>query len=90
MNGKERMIRQLRHEPVDRIACFEHFWDETHKTWEESGHLKPGESYADHFQFDMEEFWAFNLTADLDWKPQIVAETEETITYLDGNQATMK
>ena len=28
--------------------------------------------------------------ADLDFKPQVVAETEETITFLDGNGAVLR
>ena len=29
MTGKERMQRILRHEPVDRIGLYEHFWNDT-------------------------------------------------------------
>lgn len=90
MTGKERIQRILNHEQVDRIALYEHFWNDTQKTWTEQGHLKPGENMADHFGFDMDEAWPFNLTADLDFQPKIVAETEETVTILDGNGAVLK
>ena len=73
MTGKERVQRILRHEPVDRIAVFEHFWNDTHKSCEDAGFLKEGESYEDHFGLDFEECWAFNLMADLDFEPQVVA-----------------
>lgn len=90
MTGKERVQRILRHEPVDRIAVFEHFWNDTHKSWEDAGFLKEGESYEDHFGLDFGECWAFNLMADLDFEPQVVAETEDTLTFLDGNGAVLR
>ena len=90
MNGKERTIRILKGEPVDRIGLFEHFWGDTYKSWEEKGHIKNSESYEDHFGFDMQECWAFNLVADLDFEREVIGETETTITYLDGNGAKLK
>lgn len=90
MTGKERIGRILRHEPVDRIGLFEHFWNDTHSAWQEQGHLAEGESFGDHFAFDMRGCWAFNLMADLDFEQKIVAEDEDTITYLDGNGATLR
>lgn len=90
MTGKERISRILRHEPVDRVGLFEHFWGDTQKAWTEQGHLKPGENLADHFGFDMDMHWAFNMVADLDFQQQVVGETEDTITFLDGNGAVLK
>lgn len=90
MTGKERMQRLLRHEPVDRVGVYEHFWNDTHKAWEEAGYLREDESFEDHFQYDMQECWPFNLIADLDFEPQVVAETEDTITFLDGNGAVLR
>lgn len=90
MTGKERMQRLLRHEPVDRVGVYEHFWNDTHKAWEEAGYLREDESFEDHFQYDMQECWPFNLVADLDFEPQVVAETEDTITFLDGNGAVLR
>lgn len=90
MTGKERMERILRHEPVDRVGLYEHFWNDTQKAWTEQGHLRPGENMADHFGFDMDECWAFDMTADLDFVPKVVAETADTITFLDGNGAVLK
>lgn len=84
------MQRILRHEPVDRIGLYEHFWNDTYQAWQQQGHIAPGESYEDHFGFDMQEHWSFNLTADLDFERQVVAETADTITYLDGNGATLR
>ena len=90
MTGKERMTRILRHEPVDRIGLYEHFWGDTHREWHEKGYLRQDESFEAHFQFDMQECWPFTTVADLDFKRQTVAETEDTITYLDGNGATLR
>lgn len=33
MTGKERISRILRHESVDRIGLFEHFWNDTQREW---------------------------------------------------------
>lgn len=90
MNGKERISRILKHQPVDRIGLYEHFWGDTMHAWEEQGHLQPGEAPEDHFGFDMQECWAFNFTADMNFEPQIVAETEDTVTLLDGNGAILR
>ena len=90
MTGKERIARILKHEKVDRIGLFEHFWNDTHKAWAEQGKVSPDANFADLFGFDMEECWAFNLTADLDFEPQKIAEDEDTVTLLDGNGATLR
>ena len=55
MTGKERMTRILRHEPVDRIGLYEHFWGDTHREWHEKGYLRQDESFEAHFQFDMQD-----------------------------------
>ena len=90
MTGKERIERILKHQPVDRIGLYEHFWGDTAAAWKEQGHMAEEETFEDHFGFDMQECWAFNLVADLDFKRQVVAETEDTITYLDGNGAVLR
>ena len=90
MTGKERISRILRHEPVDRIGLYEHFWNDTARIWTEQGHIAEGTSFEDLFGFDMEECWAFNLVADLDFQTVILREDEETYTALDGNGATLR
>ena len=90
LTGIERITNILQREPVDRIGLFEHFWSDTQRVWTEQGHIEPGENLADHFGFDMELCGAFDVTADLDFVPQVIEETEETITTLNGNYATMK
>jgi uroporphyrinogen decarboxylase len=90
MNGIERMTNLLRRQPVDRIGLFEHFWGDTRKGWEEQGHLGLGEDAADHFGFDMQTSWAFNMVADIDWEPEVVEEAEETILIRDGDGALLR
>ncbi|MDR1950215.1 MAG: hypothetical protein LBQ38_12550, partial [Spirochaetaceae bacterium] len=90
MTGKERIIRILNHQPVDRVGLFEHFWDDTGKAWKTAGKLPDGVSYAKHFNFDIDEAGWFNPIADLDFERQIVAEDEDTVTYLDGNGAVLR
>jgi len=90
MTGKERMIKILNHEKVDRIGLFEHFWGDTHKEWADKGHVKIDESLDDHFGFDMSECWAFDLMADKSFERKTVAEDTDTITYLDGNGAILR
>jgi len=90
MTGHERMSNILKRKPVDRIGLYEHFWKDTHKKWTEDGYIKEDESFADHFGFDMEEFWAFNMVADIDFVPEVIEETEETILTRDGNGALLR
>ena len=90
MTGYERISNLLRHQRTDRIGFNEHFWSDTQKAYTQQGHLRPDESVETHFGFDMSEYWSFNMTADLDFERKVVNETEDTITYLDGNGATLR
>ena len=90
MDSRERIQNILARKPVDRIGLFEHFWGDTQKKWTGEGHIKEGESLEDHFGFDMQLFWPFNLTADLDFVPEVVEETDETILTRDGNGALLR
>ena len=90
LTGVERIGNILQRKPVDRIGLFEHFWSDTQKVWTEQGHIRPGENLADHFGFDMETCWAFDVVADLDFKPEILEETEETVLTKDGNGAILR
>ncbi len=90
MNGKERIDKILRHEKADRIGLYEHYWGDTHRKWQDEGHIPDDESFSDHFGLDIEESWAFNLVADLNFKNELIAEDEHTRTYLDGNGAKLR
>jgi len=90
MTGVERISNILRRQPVDRIGLFEHFWSDTQQTWTQQGHLREGEDLGDHFGFDLQLIWPFNLVADPDMEPIVVEETEETILTRDGNGALLR
>ena len=75
MKPRERVLAALNRQPVDRIGVFGSFWNDTQRTWQEQGYLQPGESLEDHFGYDLQVFWAFNFTADLDFELQTVEET---------------
>jgi uroporphyrinogen decarboxylase len=90
MESRERILNILRRQPVDRIGLFEHFWGDTHKKWTREGHLREDESIEDHFGFDMQLCWPFNLAAKLDFEPEVLEETEETILTRDGNGAVLR
>ena len=90
MTGKERISRILKHQPVDRIGLFEHFWADTYTAYTEQGHIKEGESFDDHFGFDISVQWPLNLVIDLNYELEVIAEDEATITQKDGNGAIMR
>ena len=90
MTSVERIGNILRRKPVDRIGVFEHFWGDTHKKWTAEGHIAEGESLEDHFGFDFHLCWPFNMVADLDYQPETLEETEETILQRDGNGAVLR
>ncbi len=90
MTGKERIAAILKHQPVDRIGAYEHFWDDTYKEWREQGHIGANESFNLHFDHDITACGCLNMVAKYDFEPQVVAQTEDTITYFDGNGATLK
>jgi len=90
LTGYERTKRMLERKPHDRIPVYESFWGDTHKAYVAGGHIREDESFEDHFNFDMSMGGAFNLVADLDFKPVKVEETEETVLWRDGNGALLR
>lgn len=90
MNGKERITNILKHKKTDRIGLFEHFWGDTHKAWIEQGKIKSGDDFVSLFNYDLMMSGWFNFTADLDFKPVVIEETEDTVVTLDGNGAVMR
>jgi len=90
MTSVERINNILKRRPVDRIGVFEHFWGDTHKKWSSEGHIKAMESMEDHFGFDLQLCWPFNSVAKLDFEPELVEETDETILVRDGNGAVLR
>ena len=90
MTGIERISNILKRRPVDRIGLFEHFWGDTLQKWQAERHIREGEDLATHFGFDMSTCWPFTMTADLDFEPEILEETEETVLTRDGNGAVLR
>lgn len=90
LTGIERIQNILKHQPVDRIAFHEHFWNDTHREWAKKGDVPKDASFPDLFNMDMDESWALNLTADIDFVPQVLEETDETILTLNGNGAILR
>lgn len=90
MTGVERITNILKRQPVDRIGLMEHFWGDTHRAWSSQGHISEGESFTDHFGFDLELCWPFNLVADLDYEPEVLEEADETKVVRNGNFATFR
>ena len=86
----ERISNILQHKPVDRIGLMEHFWGDTQRVWTAQGHLKEGEDLTDHFGFDLELLWPFNMVADLDFQNQVIEETAETVLARNGNGALFR
>jgi len=90
MTGIERMGNILKRKPVDRIGLMEHFWSDTKKIWAEKGKVASDVDFGDHFDFDIDLSWPLKLTADLNFVPQVIEETEETILTRDGNGALLR
>jgi uroporphyrinogen decarboxylase len=90
LTGQERISNILKRQPVDRIGLFEHFWDDTHAAWLARREIKPGEIFTDHFGFDLELCWPLNTIADLDYRDELIEETEETRLTRNGNGALMR
>lgn len=90
MTSIERIKNILQRKPVDRIGLYEHFWGDVTKKWTREGHMPEGVSGSDHFGLDIEEMWAFNLMAKLDFEPEVVEEQEDTILMRDGNGALLR
>lgn len=86
----ERISNILKRQPVDRIGVFEHFWGDTKDNWEAMGYLDAGESLETRFDLDLELSWPFNFTANLDFEPEVIEETEDTILTRDGNGALLR
>ena len=90
MTGYERTLNMLKRQPIDRIPVYEHFWSDTHRIWTEKGYIPENMPFTDFFSFDMDEISAFKFVADLNFEPQIVEETDETVLTRDGNGALLR
>jgi hypothetical protein len=54
MASRERIVRILKREPVDRIGVYEHVWGDTLAVRQQEGRIEEGEDLATHFGLDAE------------------------------------
>ena len=90
MNGKERISRQLNHQPVDIIGASEEFWSFTQQKWVNDGKIAADTNLLDHFGLDLDKHWSCNLGIDPEFKDVVLAEDDETRTVLNGNGAKLR
>ena len=90
MTSIERMQRTLERKPVDLNPIAVSPWGATIERWRKEGHLRPDEDVAEHFGQDLCTGGWLNSTANLDFTPVVLDETEETILTLDGNGAKLR
>lgn len=88
--GIERMQNLLQHKKTDRIGLYEHYWNDTYKTWLNQGKIKADCNLSQLFGYDMDMCWNFNMVADIDYVNETISETETTITARDGNGAVLR
>ena len=90
MTHKERFLRALSRQPVDLLACGDGLWGETSHKYVADGTMKEGEDAITHFDMSWRGGGWLNSTADLDFEPVTVEETDETILKIDGNGAQLR
>ncbi len=90
LTSKQRVVRMLKREPIDRIPAFESFWADTQGAWADQGKIDPDVSVEDHFDLDMRTSGAFNVVGNLDFEQEIIEETEDTILARNGNGALLR
>ncbi len=91
MTHKERMLNALNRKPVDQLPCTDSLWGETRAKYEAQGKMTKDEDFAIHFDTSVRlvEGW-LSSTANLDFEPKVIEETEDTILKLDGNGAQLR
>ncbi len=90
MTHKQRFLAALNRQPVDCLPCGDGLWGETTRKYIEQGKLNEGEDHVAHFDMSWRGAGWLNSTADLDFAPVTLEETDETILRLDGNGARLR
>lgn len=90
LTGVERIGNILNHKPVDRIGVYETFWADTRKHYADGGYLAETEDIGKHFGYDIRLMRGFNYMLDINFKEEILEETDETILAKDGNGAILR
>ena len=76
MTHKERFLNMLNRRPVDLLPRGDGLWGETAHKYIAQGKLKEGEDHVTHFDMSWRNGGWLNSTADLEFKEQIIEETE--------------
>ncbi|MHB9026625.1 MAG: uroporphyrinogen decarboxylase family protein [Armatimonadota bacterium] len=90
MTSIERMENTLALKSVDQVPVAVSPWGETVKRWRDEGHIGPEEDVQEHFGQDLRTGGWLNSVVDLDFEPQTIEETEETLLQLNGNGAILR
>lgn len=101
MNSKELIANMIKHQPFDRLALYEGFWDETLVAWMDQGYpsktivedererIVPVDPFH-HFTYDLHRCGGFFDTEPLFGQKEIIEETDEWEIRLDGAGASLK
>lgn len=90
MTHKERFINALNRQQVDELPRGDSLWGETYHRYIEEGHLAKNDDIVSHFDMSWRSGGWINGLADLDFKEQIVEETDDTVLKLNGNGAQLR
>ncbi len=90
MTSYERVLCTLNRNPVDQCPVVVGPWDETNKRWIQEGHYSPDQDVRELFGMDLRWSGCFDMAANLDYVPETVEETDETISVRDGNGAVLR
>ena len=90
LTGFERTKLLLNHKKPDRIGLYEHFWGDTYREWLQKGSIPEGTDFNKHFNFDIAMGGGLHLAGNIDYKPEVVAEDEDTITTKNQNYAILR
>jgi uroporphyrinogen decarboxylase len=90
MTHKERVLAALHNEPSDLLPCQDSMWPETRKRYETEGKLLSGQDECRHFDMSWRAGGWLNSVGDLDFKDQVLEETDETVLKLNGNGAKLR
>jgi len=90
LTSHERISRFLKRQPADRIGLHEHFWNDTISHYIQEGHMAKDDDPAIHFNLDIMTSWSLSTVIDLDFKDEVIEETEDTRLIRDGNGAILR
>ena len=90
MTSYERVANTLARKPVDQIPFVIGPWPDTDKRWRAEGNIPADVDIREYFGQDLRWGGGIKLVADLDFVPETVEETDETISTRDGNGAVLR